>query len=910
MSARKTRPASGKTLCFCTALALSASLSAQYRPLAWQLNSPPTFSPSFGDTVRDAGDVNADGFDDLVVTAPTMDLVRIVSGEDGSTITEISVISTEAVFGESADGVGDVNADGHDDFAIGFAGHTTGVDEVRVYSGADFSVLWTFDAAANAEYGTQVRGAGDVDADGFDDVLVGAHGDDTVAPDAGAAFVYSGADGSILHSFYGTGSGDAFGFAVDGVGDVDDDGFDDVAISALLDDDGAFDAGAVFVFSGADVSVLHDLEGSTASEYLGLSVNACGDANGDGHADVVAGNPTNVTVFSGLDGTVLHSVSGDGNHVGGGNDVNGDGYDDFSFTTTENPSTMRVLSGIDGSTLIARSARGEFHMRRCAVVGDLNADGLADVVTANVWWFEIPANPSHIMVFHGYYERYTEISTSASSREIGENVHKLGDVDNDGTNDFLITSNYGADNTMYDGGGVFVFSGADFSLLLSRQGTERNQHLGVPSDAAGSAGDVNDDGHDDIIIGAYRFDPLNNIGRVWVVSGADGSDLWVYTGSAPGEAIGRAVTGIGDVNGDDHGDFAYSAVGGVSVRSGIDGTELHFVPQPAWGLANTGDVNNNGADDLLIGTYDVLSPIGYAYVYDGATGALIHTLDGGANSHRWGSEVGTAGDVNDDGWPDCVVGGANRNNSHGDVRVFSGLDGSLLHSFSGDRFDDASLGHGGDYDGDGHDDILMGHGFYAEVYSGADGSLLQDIWEGSTYTGGIPFVGHGVSFIGDTNGDGLEDFVVGSLTSGAYLFHGRSSPLARSRTIGKGCIGGLGRMPRIGIEGSSRLGDTWTVTLRGAAPNQPGSWLFLGFGTDLPLDVIGLLGCRLYVDPFTNLFAGTDPNGFAEFDVHFGLDPTLAGIPLRAQWVIPDPASPFALPVALSDSLETVLALP
>jgi hypothetical protein len=258
----------------------------------------------FGNSVSGAGDVNGDGYADVIVGVPQNDpdnkenagSAYVYSVKDGSLLYEFSGDSEGDNFGRSVSGAGDVNGDGYADVIVG--AYWNEPDNKReagsayVYSGKDGSVLWTFHGDSEYDwFGSSVSGAGDVNRDGYADVIVGAYWND---PDnkenAGSAYVYSGKDGSVLRTFHGDLGGDYFGYSVSEAGDVNGDGYADVIVGAPGDDlNGNFEAGSAYVYSGKDGSVLYTFHGDSAYDWFGYSVSGAGDVNGDGYADVIVG---------------------------------------------------------------------------------------------------------------------------------------------------------------------------------------------------------------------------------------------------------------------------------------------------------------------------------------------------------------------------------------------------------------------------------------------------------------------------------------------------------------------------------------------------------------------------------------------------------------------------------------------
>lgn len=375
-------------------------------------------------------------------------------------------------FGQSVSGVGDVNGDGVDDFIVGAPGSLSGSSFgfARVFSGIDGAVLHTFYADSLGDnFGASVSGAGDVNGDGFHDMIIGAQNASDFGQNSGSARVVSGGNFATLYTFHGDSAFDIFGFGVSGVGDVDGDGFDDVMVGAPADDNNGINSGSAKVFSGVDGSILYSLNGDAAGDRFGTSVSGAGDLNGDGCDDFMVGSPLDDTngvntgktqVFSGLDGTIIFTLFGD--PPGGAfgflscaGDVNNDGVDDFIVsaptddTNGMNSGSAKVFSGDDGSILFS-----------------LNGDNALD--------------------------------------RFGSSVSRAGDVNGDGFDDFLVGIPLD-DNNGTSSGSARVYSGIDGSIITTYSGQVAFSCTGNDVDGLG---DINGDGFDDVIVGSKFGDGL------------------------------------------------------------------------------------------------------------------------------------------------------------------------------------------------------------------------------------------------------------------------------------------------------------------------------------------------------------------------------------------------------------------
>ncbi|MGH9870683.1 MAG: thrombospondin type 3 repeat-containing protein [Candidatus Polarisedimenticolia bacterium] len=269
-----------------------------------------------GASVGAAGDFDADGFDDVVVGVPSHTFIedregRIVLYYGSATgPAAVSVTESNADFagmGTSVDGAGNVNGDLYDDVITGAPWYDNGVlfgGAAMVYlgspSGLPSSPSWIVSlSVSDAFFGQSVSGAGDVNDDGHDEVVVGAPNLNAVTFQEGGAFLYpgspSGLAGAASWSPTGSQSGGRFGAAVAGVGDLNDDGFDDVAIGAPQESDGEAGEGRVHVFlgsgSGLSATPVIVLQGGQAGAAFGSVVAGAGDVNDDGFDDLLVGAP-------------------------------------------------------------------------------------------------------------------------------------------------------------------------------------------------------------------------------------------------------------------------------------------------------------------------------------------------------------------------------------------------------------------------------------------------------------------------------------------------------------------------------------------------------------------------------------------------------------------------------------------
>jgi hypothetical protein len=431
-----------------------------------------------GFSVSTAGDVNGDGFDDLIIGAPGTSYGRSPFGsvgyESGSAYVvfghgdgfpatiDLGALDGSNGFrldgyayyiaGTSVDTAGDINGDGFDDLLIGaptiFDG-APGAAYVVFGQAAAFAAtidLTTLDGSNGfrfvngTELGESVAAAGDVNGDGFNDIIVGAPGADATPGNAYVLFGHAGGFGSTvdLSALNGTngfridGAGpyDNLGYAVSGAGDINGDGFDDLVIGVGNASVNGLSSGATYVLFGhgdgfpASINVAaldgangFRLDGAAAGDSVGDTVSSTGDVNGDGIDDIIIGSfaaNASYVVFghtggfdatmdlSALDGSNGFRLDGSGPLVvSDAGDINGDGFADLLVGASLNDTKgidagaayvifghadgfaasidLTALDGTDGFRLDGATA-GDGAGQSVSAAGDVNADGFGDLL--------------------------------------------------------------------------------------------------------------------------------------------------------------------------------------------------------------------------------------------------------------------------------------------------------------------------------------------------------------------------------------------------------------------------------------------------------------------------------------------------------------------------------------------------
>lgn len=369
-----------KPLLFLTIALLSSPLPAQQELYRFDGDQPgDRFGGGNGprnQCVELAGDVNADGWEDWIVGAPYADLARVFSGRDGSTLFSFRG-PNGSLFGTSVDGAGDTNRDGHSDLIIGARSAAGARGMAYLYSGADGSLLYSWTGYAFPDIlGFSVSTAGDVDRDGFADVVIGAPEN----PGRGYVQVRSGATGNLLFEFQGSASNSQFGWCVSTGGDINADGWPDILVGANGSNASSISYGEAY--SGRDGSLLYRF---VEPKNWADEVSEMGDLNGDGHEDFWIGAGWG-RIYSGVDGSVLFDFPALSTYspitrsAGPMGDLDGDGLDDFCLGDTYNDLVYLFSSATGAPVNTIQLAGGEFVGGSLSSAGDQNGDGVQDLL--------------------------------------------------------------------------------------------------------------------------------------------------------------------------------------------------------------------------------------------------------------------------------------------------------------------------------------------------------------------------------------------------------------------------------------------------------------------------------------------------------------------------------------------------
>ena len=925
-----------------------------------------------------SGDVNRDGYDDIIIGAYRADpngngsgSTYVVFGKENgfdATIELSDIVASNGSDGFRIDGEnkddfsgksvssGDVNGDGYDDIIIGayqaepnvgnfpqyhdsgstyvVFGKESGFSRTTDLSELDGSDGFRIDGTNTKDLsGWSVSSAGDVNNDGYDDIIIGAHYADPNGDKSGASYIVFGKeggfsttielselDGSDGFRIDGASAGDKSGSSVSSAGDFNGDGYDDIIIGAPHADPNGPYSGASYVIFGKesgfsrtiDLSELDGsdgfrIDGANQYDWTGYSVSSAGDVNNDGYDDIIIGAHY-------AEGTAGYSYVIYGHATSGASGI-------ISTNRTpvfENePTDLSINENADGSAVPVSVGRVVASDADAADTLTYSIVSTADQNGDSVTGFEVDGAGLITYVGTGLNaETITSVvlTVSASDGEDSAQTSVAISVTNidEGNASFVVTSDRDINAAVAgdvltvalrssdpDGDGTFTYqwyrdgvdiagaTGASYTITEADGGN--SLYVAVRyTDGSGAAETVTasgvivpapEDNADNIatatppatpaILNLADIDPTIGFRLIGEYDGLGEDNL--------NDRFGSVVSSVGDINGDGIDDFAIGAAGAdpngdssgasyvvfgndddafaatmnLSELDGSDGFRIdgeHRYDRSGSSVS-AGDINGDGYDDVIIGASSA-APNGYAsgstYVVFGKESGFSETIDlsnivrsgsggvriDGENRRDFSGSSVSTGDVNGDGYDDIIIGvfgadpngdrsgstyvvfgkadGPNGLNGTIELSEIDGSDGFRINGRSADDASGSSVSSAGDINGDGYDDIIIGaswadpngvsnSGLTYVVFGKADGpNGLNGTIELSELDGSDGFridgegrsdySGSSVSSAGDINGDGYDDIIIGAFgadskgwfSGSTYVVFGKESGFSRT----------------------------------------------------------------------------------------------------------------------------------
>ncbi|MBK9663863.1 MAG: FG-GAP repeat protein [Nitrosomonas sp.] len=740
------------------------------------------------DLVKTAGDVNGDGFGDVIIgtryvvfgKASGFDAAMNLSTLDGSNGFRLSF----RLNGGGVSNAGDVNGDGFGDLIIG--GYDSSYVVFGKASGFDAEMsLYTLDGSNGFRMdgltlGSSLSAAGDVKGDGFDDVIVGAPA--RMNNNQVSSYVVfgkaSGFDATVnlmpLNRVLEDSS--YLGSSVSGAGDVNGDGFDDLMVGAggavIYDDGNGYshfsNSSGYVIFGNSDFAGLTAYLGTPGDDVLTGTPTAeifyAGDGDdtliGGGGADTIFGGSENDTIRvsdpdflrvdggSGsssdeendtlsLDGSGLNlDLTAVGDKVAGIEiiDLSGTGDNVLTLAAADMPGILRdignkalIVKGNAGDQVnlgsgwLDRGFQGDFHMFSIQNGVVLM---VADAVSVDF------VNGGHMKLSDLNGNNGFRLDGVAAHDRSGRSVSNAGDVNGDGFDDVIVGA-WGADpNGEHSGSSYVVFgkaAGFDAAMNLSSlngtngfrlDGEVANDYSGL---SVSNAGDVNGDGFDDVIVGAWGADP----------NGEHSGSSYVVFGKAAGFDAAMNLSSLNGTNGFRlDGEAASDSSARVSNAGDVNGDGFDDVIIGAAGADTNSDYRNEGSSYVMFGKASGFAATMNLSTLDGSNG---FRLDGEAAGNYSGLSVSNAGNVNGDGFGDVIISAARGslgfNSSYVVFGKAAGFNAAMnlsdLDGSNGFRMKEAhgdiigrTISTAGDVNGDGFGDVIIsihGHSYYNGV---------------------------------------------------------------------------------------------------------------------------------------------------------------------------------------------------
>jgi hypothetical protein len=648
-------------------------------------------------------------------------------------------------------------------------------------------ILYKMDGSdAGDHLGYSVAGISDLNGDNCPEIALGApFADPDGLSEAGILYIYSGSDGALLYQYSGHNAGWRVGWVPPIAGDfLFNDNYKDLVVGVPFADTGGYtDAGCVDMIQGPGPNFnffcrfIRIGKGSdeAASDGFGWTVSNIGDANFDGVEDFVVGSPR-------------------------ANSNNGEVRLYYNFSDCINYDFRTLLIGSNANRL-------SFSVSN---ISDLDDDGVTDILIGAPRTDYFPNDDAGAIMVKsvgGDTLLYT-LRPRGDGYYFGYSVARVGDIDDDGTEDFIVGAPGAAPGRLYDAGSVFILGGGSGDTVMEINGDVENMRLGWQVD---NAGDTDGDGKNDVIIASTVLS-----GTVIIISSADGHVLHRVSGDKQGSLFGYSIAGLDDVNEDGKADFAVGApeydsagstLGRVFVFSGADASELYHLngmqSDSKFGYALDGgkDIDGDGVADLIVGApyYDNedLVDAGAAYVFKGQSGSQIYAIYGDSARDHFGTSVAIIGKTDGDACSEFIIGAPEGDElgfpwpavDCGHARVYDGATG-IVKSVGGTKFEydpgeagfistssycfGINVAGFGDINSDGFADFgianlceFVSDDGSVHAFSGATGELIVG-YEAPNFGGwpdGSEF-GSSIAGGGDYDGDGCGDILVGEPLKG------------------------------------------------------------------------------------------------------------------------------------------------